>query len=129
MSFWTVSRIQDTATYIVLPLFLRDMGNVRQNIRRDLKFSLNILDGVWWNICQAGRTAYGKILSWKQSWITFYKFLGYVLWRTKKLIAAFLITATSFVNTAVKTMEKFSSKKQEGIKTEKNIKENKKAGK
>lgn len=51
------------------------------------------------------------------------------LWRTKKLIAAFLITITGFVNTAVKTMEKFSAKKQEGIKTEKNIKENKKAGK
>lgn len=51
------------------------------------------------------------------------------LWCTKKLIVAFLITATGFVNTAVKTMEKFSSKKQEGIKTEKNIKENKKAGK
>lgn len=51
------------------------------------------------------------------------------LWHTKKLIAAFLITATGFVNTAVKTMEKFSAKKQEGIKTEKNIKKNKKAGK
>ncbi len=51
------------------------------------------------------------------------------LWRTKKLIAAFLITTTGFVNTAVKTMEKFSAKKKEGIKTEKNIKENKKAGK
>lgn len=51
------------------------------------------------------------------------------LWRTKKLIVAFLITTTGFVNTAIKTMEKFSAKKQEGIKTEKNIKENKKAGK
>lgn len=51
------------------------------------------------------------------------------LWHTKKLIAAFLITATGFVNTAVKTMEKFSAKKQDSIKTEKNIKENKKAGK
>lgn len=51
------------------------------------------------------------------------------LWRTKKLIAAFLITATGFVNTAIKTMEKFSAKKQDSIKTEKNIKENKKAGK
>lgn len=51
------------------------------------------------------------------------------LWRTKKLIAAFLITTTGFVNTAVKTMEKFSDKKQDNIKTEKNIKENKKAGK
>ena len=50
------------------------------------------------------------------------------LWRTKKLIAAFLITATGFVNTAVKTMEKFSTKKQTIIKTEKNIKKNKKAG-
>lgn len=29
MSFWTVSRIQDTATYIVLPQFLRDMGNMK----------------------------------------------------------------------------------------------------
>lgn len=29
MSFWTVSRIQDTATYVVLPLFLRDMGNMK----------------------------------------------------------------------------------------------------
>lgn len=29
MSFWTVSRIQDTATCIVLPLFLRDMGNMK----------------------------------------------------------------------------------------------------
>ena len=51
------------------------------------------------------------------------------LWRTKKLIAAFLITATGFVNTAVKTMEKFSAKKQNTVKTEKNIRENKKAGK
>lgn len=51
------------------------------------------------------------------------------LWRTKKLIVAFLITTTGFVNTAIKTMEKFSAKKQEDIKTEKNIKENKKAGK
>lgn len=51
------------------------------------------------------------------------------LWRTKKLIAAFLITATGFVNTAVKTMEKFSDKKQKAIKTEKNIKGNKKTGK
>lgn len=51
------------------------------------------------------------------------------LWRTKKIIAAFLITATGFVNTAVKTMEKFSEKKKSTIKTEKNIKENKKAGK
>ena len=51
------------------------------------------------------------------------------LWRAKKLIAAFLITATGFVNTAIKTMEKFSAKKQDSIKTEKNIKENKKAGK
>ena len=51
------------------------------------------------------------------------------LWRTKKLIAAFLITATGFVNTAVKTMENFSEKKKSTIKTEKNIKENKKAGK
>lgn len=50
------------------------------------------------------------------------------LWRTKKLIATFLITATGFVNTAVKTMEKFSDKKQTIIKTEKNIKKNKKAG-
>lgn len=50
------------------------------------------------------------------------------LWRTKKLIAAFLITATGFVNTAVKTMEKFSTKKQTIIKTKKNIKKNKKAG-
>lgn len=51
------------------------------------------------------------------------------LWRTKKLIAAFLITTTGFVNMAVKTMEKFSAKKQDSIKTEKNIRENKKAGK
>lgn len=51
------------------------------------------------------------------------------LWRTKKLIAAFLITATGFVNTAVKTMENFSEKKKSTIKTEKNIKENKKAEK
>lgn len=51
------------------------------------------------------------------------------LWRTKKLIAAFLITTTGFVNTAVKTMEKFSAKKQNRIKIEKNIRENKKAGK
>lgn len=51
------------------------------------------------------------------------------LWRTKKLIAAFLITATGFVNTAVKTMENFSEKKKNTIKTEKNIKENKKAEK
>lgn len=51
------------------------------------------------------------------------------LWRTKKLIVAFLITATGFVNTAVKTMEKFSDKKQDNIKTEKNIKKNKKAEK
>lgn len=50
------------------------------------------------------------------------------LWRTKKLIAAFLITATGFVNTAIKTMENFSTKKQTIIKTEKNIKKNKKAG-
>ena len=45
MSFWTVSRTQDTVTYVVLPLFLRDMGNVRQNIHQDLKSSLNIQDG------------------------------------------------------------------------------------
>lgn len=51
------------------------------------------------------------------------------LWRTKKLIAAFLITATGFVNTAVKTMERFSDKKRAVIKTEKNIRENKKVGK
>ena len=50
------------------------------------------------------------------------------LWRTKKLLAAFLITVTGFVNTAVKTMEKFSAKKQNRIKIEKNIRENKKAG-
>lgn len=50
------------------------------------------------------------------------------LWHIKKLLAAFLITATGFVNTAVKTMEKFSEKKKSTIKTEKNIKENKKAG-
>lgn len=63
MSFWTVSRIQDTATCIVLPLFLRDMGNVRQNIRQDFRSGLNISDGAKWNICQAGRTAYDKIMS------------------------------------------------------------------
>lgn len=63
MSFWTVSRIQDTATYIVLPLFLRDMGNVRQNIHWDLKSGLNILDGAWWNICQVRRTAYDTTVS------------------------------------------------------------------
>lgn len=51
------------------------------------------------------------------------------LWRTKKLIAAFLITATGFVNTAVKAMENFSAKKQDNIKTEKNIKKNKKTEK
>ncbi len=51
------------------------------------------------------------------------------LWRTKKLIAAFLITATGFVNTAVKTMGNFSEKKKNTIKIEKNIKENKKAEK
>lgn len=51
------------------------------------------------------------------------------LWHIKKLLAAFLITTTGFVNMAVKTMEKFSAKKQDSIKTEKNIKENKKAGK
>ena len=63
MSFWTVSRIQDTVTYIVLPLFLRDMGNVRQNIRRDLKTGLNISVGAWRNICQARRTAYDTAVS------------------------------------------------------------------
>ena len=50
------------------------------------------------------------------------------LWHIKKLLAAFLITATGFVNTAIKTMENFSTKKQTIIKTEKNIKKNKKAG-
>ena len=67
MSFWTVSRIQDTATCIVLPLFLRDMGNIRQNIRRDFKSSLNISDGARRNICQARRTAYDTAVSLKQS--------------------------------------------------------------
>ena len=51
------------------------------------------------------------------------------LWRTKKLLAAFLITATGFVNTAVTTMGNFSEKKKNTIKIEKNIKENKKAEK
>ena len=46
MSFWTAGRMQDIATYIVLPLFPRDMGIARQNIHWDLKSSLNISDGV-----------------------------------------------------------------------------------
>ena len=34
------------------------------------------------------------------------------LWHIKKLLAAFLITTTGFVNTAIKTMENFSTKIQ-----------------
>ena len=29
MSFWTAGRIQDAVTCIVLPQFLRDMGNMK----------------------------------------------------------------------------------------------------
>lgn len=53
------------------------------------------------------------------------------LWRTKKLIVAFLITTTGFVNTAVKGIETFTGKKTQPKKTEKIIKktEKKKTGK
>ena len=51
-------------------------------------------------------------------------------WATVALSGLMLINhLVTKVNTAIKTMEKFSAKKQDGIKTEKNIKENKKAGK
>ena len=40
MSFWTAGRMQDTATCIVLPQLLRDMGNLRQNIHRDFNIKL-----------------------------------------------------------------------------------------
>lgn len=40
MSFWTVSRIQDTATCIVLPLFLRDMGNMKAEYPPGFKIQL-----------------------------------------------------------------------------------------
>jgi hypothetical protein len=51
--------------------------------------------------------------------------------RTRKLIAAFLVTSTGFVNTAVKGIETFTGKKAQPKKTEKIIKKTvkKKTGK
>lgn len=51
--------------------------------------------------------------------------------RTRKLIAAILVTSTGFVNTAVKGIENFTGKKKHQVKTEKVIKKNrtKKTGK